>query len=73
MYNMLPEEIINKMIYLPSNTSYGVINNRSNKSYGSIQEAIDDNNTTPIAEYVVPRMIKNTKKVPIYFRILLFI
>ncbi|MCQ2737867.1 MAG: cysteine peptidase family C39 domain-containing protein, partial [archaeon] len=41
----LDNEIINKMIYLPSNTSYGVINNRSNKSYGSIQEAIDDNDT----------------------------
>ncbi|MDO5850182.1 MAG: hypothetical protein Q4P14_03110, partial [Methanobacteriaceae archaeon] len=41
----LDNEIISKMIYLPSNTSYGVINNRSNKSYSSIQEAIDDNDT----------------------------
>lgn len=42
---ILDNQNITKLIYVPSNTSYGIINNRSGKSYYSIQEAIDSDDT----------------------------
>lgn len=45
VYVMLDNQTVCSVLYVPGNGSFGVVNNRSGKGYGSIQEAINDNDT----------------------------